>query len=79
MKMWEAELNLFNEDFGKGKVYKINFSFEFNGEDYELNESQTKYLNVYGMFYKRSVARTPFTLVMGWIANILNKLKLMLY
>ena len=51
MKMWEAELNLFNEDFGKGKVYKINFSFEFNGEDYKLNESQTEYLNVYGMFY----------------------------
>ena len=51
MKMWEAELNLFNEDFGKGEVYKINFSFEFNGEDYKLNESQTEYLNVYGMFY----------------------------
>ena len=29
-------------------------------------------------FIKRSVARTPVTLVMGWIANILNKLKLML-
>ena len=52
MKMWEAELNLFNEDFGKGKVYKINFSFEFNGEDYKLNESQTEYLNVYGCFYE---------------------------
>ena len=51
MKMWEAELNLFNEDFGKGEVYKINFSFESDEEDYELDESQTKYLNVYGMFY----------------------------
>ena len=49
MKIWEAELNLFDEDFGKGDAYKINFSFEFDGEDYELNESQ--YLNVYGMFY----------------------------
>ena len=65
MKMWEAELNLFNEDFGRGKAYKFIFSFESYEEDYELNESQTKYLNVYGMFYKRSVARTPFTLVMG--------------
>ena len=51
MKIWEAELNLFDEDFGKGEAYKINFSFESYGEDYELNESQTKYLNVYGMFY----------------------------
>ena len=51
MKVWEAELNLFDEDFGKGETYKIIFSFESYGEDYELNESQTKYLNVYGMFY----------------------------
>ena len=51
MKIWEAELNLFNEDFGKGEIYKINFSFEFNGEDYEFNESQTKYLNDYEIFY----------------------------
>ena len=51
MKIWEAELNLFDEDFGKGEVYKINFSFESYGEDYEFNESQTKYLNDYGMFY----------------------------
>ena len=49
MKIWEAELNLFNEDFGKGEVYKINFSFEFDGEDYNSNESQ--YLNVCGWFY----------------------------
>ena len=49
MKIWEAELNLFDEDFGRGKAYKINFSFEFNGEGYKLNESQ--YLNDYGMFY----------------------------
>ena len=51
MKIWEAELNLFNNDFGRGETYKIIFSFESYGEDYELNESQTKYLNVYGMFY----------------------------
>ena len=51
MKMWEAELNLFNEDFGKGETYKIIFSFESYEEDYELNKSQTEYLNVYGMFY----------------------------
>ena len=51
MKIWEAELNLFDEDFGRGETYKIIFSFESYGEDYELNESQTKYLNVYGMFY----------------------------
>ena len=30
-----------------------------------------------GDFIKCNVARTPVTLVMGWIANILNKLKLM--
>ena len=51
MKIWEAELYLIDKDFGKGEAYKINFSFEFEGEDCKLNESQTKYLNVYGMFY----------------------------
>ena len=51
MKIWEAELNLFDNDFGRGEAYKFIFSFESYGEDYELNESQTKYLNVYGMFY----------------------------
>ena len=51
MKIWEAELNLFDEDFGRGETYKNYFSFKSYGEDYELNESQTEYLNVYGMFY----------------------------
>ena len=51
MKIWEAELNLFDNDFGRGETYKIIFSFKSDGEDYELNESQTEYLNVYGMFY----------------------------
>ena len=51
MKIWEAELHLFDNDFGRGETYKIIFSFESYGEDYELNESQTKYLDVYGMFY----------------------------
>ena len=27
MKIWEAELNLFNNDFGRGETYKIIFSF----------------------------------------------------
>ena len=46
MKIWKAELNLlnlFDEDFGKGDAYKINFSFESTGEDYEFNDSRTKY------------------------------------
>ena len=51
MKIWEAELNLFDKDFGRGEAYKFIFSFESYGEDYKSNESQTKYLNVYGLFY----------------------------
>ena len=48
MKIWKAELNLFDEDFGKGEGYRINFSFESDGEDYELNKPKTKYLHFDG-------------------------------
>ena len=44
MKIWKAELYLFDEDFGKGDVYKINFSFKSDGEDYKLNDTKSKYL-----------------------------------
>lgn len=42
MKIWKAELNLFNKKFGK-EAHKINFSFESDGEEYELNSLKTEY------------------------------------
>ena len=53
MKIWKAELNLFNEDFGKGEAYKIIFSFESDEEDYELNNPQTEYLHFDGWICDR--------------------------
>ena len=41
MKIWKAELNLFNKNFGKREAYK--FSFESDGEEYELNSLKTEY------------------------------------
>ena len=78
MKIWEAELNLFDEDFGKGEAYKINFSFEFNGEDYKLNESQTEYLNVYGMFYDPTYVLVIIAAVIalaasGYCTSVMNR------
>ena len=44
MKIWKAELNLFNDKPRKEeKTYKFNFRFESDGEDYELNNPKTEY------------------------------------
>ena len=53
MKIWKAELNLFDEDFGKGESYKTYFSFESDDEDYKLDNSKTKYLHFCGWFCDR--------------------------
>ena len=45
MKIWEAELNLFNDNSGKGeKTYKNIFSFESDEKDYKLNNPKAEYL-----------------------------------
>ena len=45
MKIWKAELHLFDEDFGKGEAYKLIFDFESDEEDYEVNEKKSEYVH----------------------------------